>query len=237
MSCHPFIVHFIKEIIYIAISIIIIIFCFIAKFSIDKINDLEVKTNFIENDIFAPNLYENIYLDEKTNITEFFAQFKLKEGQKISNNKNIENSLIKNKRLSLAIAIILIILSVLSFVPLVFLCIFELDREGFVLEFVGTISILIFILRFIVIIILLGIYIGYEISYKNTFENKFFSFYDNDIDDNIKLNFKNYYEALFDFRSTFIYNIIFLPISIVYLFAFIFFFYDPCACLWKKWYF
>ena len=49
-------VHFIKEIIYIAISIIIIISCFKAKLSIDKINDLEVKTIFIENDIFASNV-------------------------------------------------------------------------------------------------------------------------------------------------------------------------------------
>jgi len=237
MCCNFHCLHLIRESFYIAISVLIIISCFKAKSSIDKINDLKVKTNFEENFIFRSKLFENIYLEGKNNITEFFDKFNLKEGQKISENKSIENSLLKIKRLSLAIAIILIILTVGSIVPIVLLCIFGMDEEGFILEFVGKIAIFILKLRFIIIFILLSIYAGYEISYKNKFENNFFSFYDNDIDDNIKINFKNYYVTIFNFRTTFIYNIILLPISLVYIFGFVFYFYDPCACLWKKWYF
>lgn len=237
MCCNFCFFHCVRESIYITISVLIIISCFKAKSSIDKINDLKVKTNFTENFIFRPKLFENIYLEEKNNITEFFDKFDLKEGQKISENKNIESSLLKIKRLSLAIAIILIILTVGSIVPIILLCLFGTDEEGIILDFIGKVAIFIFKLRFIIIFILLSIYIGYEISYQNKFENNFFSFYNNDIDDNIKTNFKNYYVALFDFRATFIYNIILLPVSIVYIFGFVFYFYDPCACLWKKWYF
>jgi type IV secretory pathway VirB3-like protein len=237
MCCNFFYFHFVRESIYLAISVLIIISCFKAKSSINKINDLAVKTSFTENNTFTPSLYINIYLEEKSNITEFFDKFGLKEGQKISNNKSIENSLLNIKRLSLAIAIILIILPIFSIVPIAILCFFGIDREGFALEFVGKIAIFILKARFIIIFILLAIYVGFEISYKNTFENKFFSFYENDIDDNIKVNFKNYYESLFDFKTTFIYNIILFPTLLVYIFGFVYYFYDPCACLWKKWYF
>lgn len=237
MCCNFFCLHFVRESIYIAISVLIIISCFKAKSSINNINDLAVKTNFTGNNTFTPNIYANIYLEEKPKIIEFFDQFGLKEGQKISNNKSIENSMINIKRLSFAIAIILIILTVFSIVPYILLCIFGIDEEGFALEFVGKIAIFILKFRFIIILILLAIYVGFEISYQNAFENKFFSFYDNDIDDNIKANFKNYYENLFDLKTTFIYNIILLPASLVYIFGFVYFFYDPCACLWKKWYF
>ena len=229
--------HLIREAIAIAISVLIIISCFKANSSINKINDLAVKTNFTGNNTFTQNIYVNIYLEEKSKIIDFFDQFELKEGQKISNNKSIENYLINIKRLSLAIAIILIILTVFAIAPYILLCFFESDKEGFVIEFVGTIAIFILIFRFIIIFILLAIYVVFEISYQNAFENKFFSFYDNDIDDNIKAIFKNYYETLFDLKTTFIYNIILLPASLVYIFGFVFFFYDPCACLWKKWYF
>lgn len=237
MCCNFLVVNSIRELIYIAISVLIIISCFKANSSINKINDLAVKTSFTENNTSIPSLYINIYLEEKSNITEFFDKFGLKEGQKISNNKSIENSLLKIKRLCLAIAIILIILTIGFIVPYILLCLFGIDNEGIILGFVGTIAIFILILRFIIIFILLGIFVGFEISYQNTFENNFFSFYDNDIDGNIKVNFKNYYESLFDFRTTFIFNIILLPTLLVYIFGFVFFFYDPCGCLWKKWYF
>ena len=237
MCCNFILFHFIRESIYIAISVLIIISCFKANSSINKINDLAVKTSFTENNTFLPGLYINMYLEEKSNITEFFDKFGLKEGQQISNNKSIKNSLLNIKRLSLAIAIILMILTVGFVVPYILLCLCGTDPEGIILDFIGKIAIFILKIRFIIIFILLGIYVGFEISYKNTFENKFFSFYDNDIDGNIKVNFKNYYETLFDFRTTFIYNIILLPTLLFYIFGFVFFFYDPCACLWKKWYF
>ena len=237
MCCIFPVFHFIRESIYIAISVLIIISCFKANSSINKINDLAVKTSFTENNTLMQSLYINMYLEEKSNITEFFDKFGLKEGQKISDNKSIENSLLKIKRLSLAIAIILIILTVGSIVPYILLCIFGIDQEGFALEFIGKIAIFILKLRFIIILILLAIYVGFEISYQNTFENKFLSFYDNDIDGNIKVNFKNYYESLFDFKTTFIYNIILFPTLLVYIFGFVYYFYDPCECLWKKWYF
>lgn len=240
MCCNFYVFHFIRESLYITMSVFIIIYCFKARSYINNLKDLNIKTNFNDNNnMTILNIYENSILkeEEKDIYKEFFKKFNLEEGKKLSDNKDINSHFSELDKLNLAIIILLIIFIIPSLVPIILLMIFGIDREGFALEFVGKIAIFILKGRFIFTLILLGAYIGCELTYKNDFENEFFDLYKiiNDVAQE-KL-FYTYYQDLFDLRNTFIINIILFPVSLFYIFAFVFYFYDPCGFLWKRCYY
>lgn len=80
MCCNFYVFHFIRESLYITMSVFIIIYCFKARSYINNLKDLNIKTNFNDNNnMTILNIYENSILkeEEKDIYKEFFKKFSL----------------------------------------------------------------------------------------------------------------------------------------------------------------
>ena len=226
----------IRDLFYCAFSVVIIIYSFKNMSNINEIKDLDIKTNFTDNYV-SLSLFENNILKEANNkYIEFFNKLNLKEGDKLTNNDNINNSINRIYRINLTLIIFLIILIIPTLVPLILLCTCELDPEGIIMDGIGIIAIFIMKGKFIILFILLWIFVGFNINYKNIFENEFFELYYNINNGTEKNLFENYYQPLFELKFGLLINIILLPVTLFYIFGFVFLFYDPSGCLWKRCY-
>ena len=194
-----------REIFYVLILLVAIIFCFFPIITINKLKDIKIKTYFDTNQ----TLYEknNSYLNfinevEDTNIySEFFNKYNLKEEDKLLSSEEIEFPLTIIYRINISNIVFYILVLIPSFIYIVIICkeIKDPNEDGdngafFILTGIT------FIIEFIIFLILFSIFLAYLIKYKN-FENDFFDLYNNIKNRNEKKIFKNYYKDIFDLKN------------------------------------
>ena len=237
MSCSFPLFHGIRTIIFLALTVLIIIFLFLIRANINDLKELKIKINFgsditNDNDHLLLKFLEN---DEINKYEEFFNQYNLKEGQSLNDNEDINSSFANIDRLSLAIIIILFIL---IFISLILYCVMSCMASGGGREiiYVGIFSSFILIGINIILLILFLIYLGFFIANKNIFENSFFELYES-IGNNLEQEkFKNYYNSFFEFRTNSFIVVIVLPINIVIILGYILAFFERrclsenCGC-------
>ena len=185
------------------------------------------------------NIFENSILNEEPNqFEEFFIKYNLKEGLTFNENKKIKNSLNNFYRISVAIIVFFIIISIS---PICFICGGALHYFCYVFSVAYGTNIpyekyirrliIEFVIGSLIVLILLSIFVVFYISYKNQFQNNFFNFYYTINDNNLQNSFKNYYNFLFDLKNVLIIKIILLPILLFIFIAnilFYCFYLDPC---------
>ena len=200
MSNEFILIQFLGEIIFIALSIAIIVYSFKIEKNIKEIKDLEIISGFCkgENITNESNIYE-----------EFFKKYSLEEGQTFEESEDITNLLNPLFRISLSIAIILIIITLPSFLSV---CLCSSSGHGYAAQ--GCFMILAFISigRFIILSVLIIPFVVLFMKYRNNFENEFFelsdyisAFYYNEYD-----SFKDYYIEFFYLKENFLINVILL---------------------------
>ena len=200
MSNEFILIQFLGEIIFIALSITIIVYSFKIEKNIKEIKDIEIISGFCkgENITNESNIYE-----------EFFKKYSLEEGQTFEESEDITNLLNPLFRISLSIAIILIIITLPSFLSV---CLCSSSGHGYAAQ--GCFMILAFISigRFIILSILIIPFVVLFMKYRNNFENEFFElsdyisdFYYNEYD-----SFKDYYIEFFYLKENFLINVILL---------------------------
>ena len=200
MSNEFILIQFLGEIIFIALSITIIVYSFKIEKNIKEIKDIEIISGFCkgENITNESNIYE-----------EFFKKYSLEEGQTFEESEDITNLLNPLFRISLSIAIILIIITLPSFLSV---CLCSSSGHGYAAQ--GCFMILAFISigRFIILSVLIIPFVVLFMKYRNNFENEFFElsdyisdFYYNEYD-----SFKDYYIEFFYLKENFLINVILL---------------------------
>ena len=194
-----------REIFYVLILLVAIIFCFFPIITINKLKDIKIKTYFDTNQ----TLYEknNSYLNfinevEDTNVySVFFNKYNLKEDDKLLSSEEIEFPLTIIYRINISNIVFYILVLIPSFSYIVIICkeIKDPNEDGdnggafFLTEIT-------FVIDFIIFLILFSIFLAYLIKYKN-FENDFFDLYNNIKNRNEKKLFKNYYKDIFDLKN------------------------------------
>lgn len=236
--CNFCLLHSIRDLVFIGISIAVIIFCFNAKSAIVVLESLPIRTNFTSvnsDENWLINYLESEFESNETNkYTEFFKKYNLSPEQTLDDNEDIKYIYNNLYNICFATAIISIILFAPSFMVWGMFCCCENDEEGFMLECLGKIAIFTMKIRVIILFILLSVFLGFFVSYKVKFENDFFDFY-NDIKNNKEqTEFKEYYNALFELKFDLLINIILQPINIFIMVWIVIIYYDPCACIWKN---
>ena len=200
MSNEFILIQFLGEIIFIALSIAIIVYSFKIEKNIKEIKDIEIISGFCKG--------ENI-TTESNRYEEFFEKYYLEEGQTFEESEDITNLLNPLFRISLSIAIILIIITLPSFLSV---CLCSSSGHGYAAQ--GCFMILAFISigRFIILSILIIPFVVLFMKYRNNFENEFFElsdyisdFYYNEYD-----SFKDYYIEFFYLNENFLINVILL---------------------------
>jgi hypothetical protein len=194
-----------REIFYVLILLVAIIFCFFPIITINKLKDIKIKTYFDTNQ----TLYEknNSYLNfinevEDTNIySEFFNKYNLKEDDKLLSSEEIEFPSKIIYRINISNIVFYILVLIPSIIYIVIIC-KEIkdpneDGDNGAAFFLTGIT---FIIEFIIFLILFSIFLAYLIKYKN-FENDFFDLYNNIKNRNEKKLFKNYYKDIFDLKN------------------------------------
>jgi hypothetical protein len=239
--CCIYTFHILRDFIFLTLSVFIIIYSFKTRHCIKELNKLKINTNFTEiipDNLTLNPLEENSYLKEENNVfIEFFNKYNLNEGDIIVKNEKIKSTYDHLNRISLTYIIILIIFCIPPIILFIFILCVKLDSEGFIMEFYGQLTVLVIILKFIIVFILTVIYIIFEVIYKNYFENEFFELFNSIEDSSLNNSFKTYYQVLFDLKKAFTINIILLAVNLILIVGLLIFFFDPCECLWKKWYF
>ena len=200
MSNQFLVIQCLGEFIFIALSIAIIVYSFKIEKNIKEIKDIEIISGFCkgENITNESNIYE-----------EFFKKYSLEEGQTFEESEDITNLLNPLFRISLSIAIILIIITLPSFLSV---CLCSSSGHGYAAQ--GCFMILAFISigRFIILSVLIIPFVVLFMKYRNNFENEFFElsdyisdFYYNEYD-----SFKDYYIEFFYLKENFLINVILL---------------------------
>ena len=200
MSNQFLVIQLLGEFIFIALSIAIIVYSFKIEKNIKEIKDIEIISGFCkgENITNESNIYE-----------EFFKKYSLEEGQTFEESEDITNLLNPLFRISLSIAIILIIITLPSFLSV---CLCSSSGHGYAAQ--GCFMILAFISigRFIILSVLIIPFVVLFMKYRNNFENEFFElsdyisdFYYNEYD-----SFKDYYIEFFYLKENFLINVILL---------------------------
>ena len=200
MSNQFLVIQLLGEFIFIALSIAIIVYSFKIEKNIKEIKDLEIISGFCKG--------ENI-TTESNRYEEFFEKYYLEEGQTFEESEDITNLLNPLFRISLSIAIILIIITLPSFLSV---CLCSSSGHGYAAQ--GCFMILAFISigRFIILSVLIIPFVVLFMKYRNNFENEFFElsdyisdFYYNEYD-----SFKDYYIEFFYLKENFLINVILL---------------------------
>ena len=194
-----------REIFYVLILLVAIIFCFFPIITINKLKDIKIKTYFDTNQ--TSHEKNNSYLNfinevEDTNIyTEFFNKYNLKEDDKLLSSEEIELPLTVIYRINISNIVFYILVLIPSFSYIVIICkeIKDPNEDG---DNGGAFFLtgITFIIEFIIFLILFSIFLAYLIKYKN-FENDFFDLYNNIKNRNEKKIFKNYYKDIFDLKN------------------------------------
>ena len=200
MSNQFLVIQLLGEFIFIALSIAIIVYSFKIEKNIKEIKDIEIISGFCKG--------ENI-TTESNRYEEFFEKYYLEEGQTFEESEDITNLLNPLFRISLSIAIILIIITLPSFLSV---CLCSSSGHGYAAQ--GCFMILAFISigRFIILSVLIIPFVVLFMKYRNNFENEFFElsdyisdFYYNEYD-----SFKDYYIEFFYLNENFLINVILL---------------------------
>ena len=236
MFCCSITIQIIRDLLFSILALFIIIYSYKNISNINIIKELEIKTNFIVNNISVVNVIENNILKEENEndkYIDFFNKYGLKEGGKFTNNQNINYSIKRLYGINITNIVLSIILIIPTLAPMILFCVCKQDEEGFMMEFVGMIGIFIMIGRFLLLLILFGIFLGFNISYKNNFENAFFELYNNISDIAEKTQFQNYYQSLFELNNGLLIDTILIPVAAFYSIGFVIFFFDPCGICWK----
>ena len=213
MSNQFLVIQCLGEFIFIALSIAIIVYSFKIEKNIKEIKDIEIISGFckgenIDNNILSKELGINI-TNESNRYEEFFEKYYLEEGQTFEESEDITNLLNPLFRISLSIAIILIIITLPSFLSV---CLCSSSGHGYAAQ--GCFMILAFISigRFIILSVLIIPFVVLFMKYRNNFENEFFElsdyisdFYYNEYD-----SFKDYYIEFFYLKENFLINVILL---------------------------
>ena len=200
MSNQFLLIQFLGEIIFIALSIAIIVYSFKIEKNIKEIKDIEIISGFCKG--------ENI-TNESNRYEEFFEKYYLEEGQTFEESEDITNLLNPLFRISLSIAIILIIITLPSFLSV---CLCSSSGHGYAAQGCFMIFAFISIGRFIILSVLIIPFVVLFMKYRNNFENEFFelsdyisAFYYNEYD-----SFKDYYIEFFYLKENFLINVILL---------------------------
>jgi len=200
MSNQFLVIQLLGEFIFIALSIAIIVYSFKIEKNIKEIKDIEIISGFCKG--------ENI-TTESNRYEEFFEKYYLEEGQTFEESEVITNLLNPLFRISLSIAIILIIITLPSFLSV---CLCSSSGHGYAAQ--GCFMILAFISigRFIILSVLIIPFVVLFMKYRNNFENEFFElsdyisdFYYNEYD-----SFIDYYIEFFYLKENFLINVILL---------------------------
>ena len=234
LSISCYIIYIVSGLIIMGLSISIVVFSFRTISYSNKIKDLKIKTNFTSEyqNNGKLNIFENSILNEEPNqFEEFFIKYNLKEGLTFNENKKIKNSLNNFYRISVAIIVFFIIISIS---PICFICGSALHYFCYVFSVAYGTNIpyekyirrliIEFVIGSLIVLILLSIFVVFYISYKNQFQNNFFNFYYTINDNNLQNSFKNYYNFLFDLKNVLIIKIILLPILLFIFIANILFY-------------